>query len=305
MLYRLCFLCFLTAIIFCSICSVSASPMDEEGWLPFELRGGIVTIEVEFEGKTRKAIIDSGAEINAISSGYVELNKSKLRFGEKIRMKGIFGEETTALVHAVPVSIFGHQLELNALAPAQLGDAILLLGLPFLQNFIVQFDYPNQKIRLLPHSLVDMKQIANVELKKNRSRNLPAIKVELEGGKTLWLTLDTGNSLGLVVGRQLAEEQGWLGKGAALKHSASGAVGAGQIESFNIPYLKVGPYELENVVVTVPADGEVMNIRESRSASAVRLRKGAATSGLLGYDILKHFVLTLDTKNWRAHIATP
>ena len=301
MLYQLFFL----FAILASTCAVSASPMDKDGWLPFELQGGIVTIDVEFEGKTRKAIIDSGAEINSISAGYVELNKSELQFGEKIRLKGVFGEETTALVNAVPVKIFGHELELNALAPAQLGNAILLLGQPFLQNFIVQFDYPNQKMRLLPHSLVDMKKIANVEVKKSRSRNLPAIKVELAGGKSLWLTLDTGNSGGLVVSRMLAEEQDWLRDQLVLRHSAAGAVKSGQVETFTISYLKVGPYELENVLVTIPVDGEVMNIRDSHRSSVSQLSKGASTSGLLGYDILKHFVLTLDTKNWRAHLAAP
>lgn len=301
MLYQLFFL----FAILASSCSVSASPMDKDGWLPFELQGGIVTIDVEFEGKTRKAIIDSGAEINSISAGYVELKKNELQFGEKIRLKGVFGEETTALVNAIPVKIFGHEVELNDLAPAQLGNAILLLGLPFLQNFIVQFDYPNQKMRLLPHSVVDMKKIANVEVKKSRNRNLPAIKVELAGGKSLWLTLDTGNSGGLVVSRMLAEEQDWLRDQLVLKHSVSGAVKSGQVETFTISYLKVGPYELENVLVTIPVDGEAMNIRDSHRSSVNQLSKGTSTSGLLGYDILKHFVLTLDTKNWRAHLAAP
>jgi len=301
MLYRLFFL----FAILASSCSVYASPMDKDGWLPFELQGGIVTIDVEFEGKTRKAIIDSGAEINSISAGYVELKKNELQFGEKIRLKGVFGEETTALVNAIPVKIFGHEVELNDLAPAQLGNAILLLGLPFLQNFIVQFDYPNQKMRLLPHSVVDMKKIANVEVKKSRNRNLPAIKVELAGGKSLWLTLDTGNSGGLVVSRMLAEEQDWLRDQLVLKHSVSGAVKSGQVETFTISYLKVGPYELENVLVTIPVDGEAMNIRDSHRSSVNQLSKGTSTSGLLGYDILKHFVLTLDTKNWRAHLAAP
>lgn len=301
MFYRLFFL----FAILASSYSVSASPMDKDGWLPFELQGGIVTIDVEFEGKTRKAIIDSGAEINSISAGYVELKKNELQFGEKIRLKGVFGEETTPLVNAVPVKIFGHEVELNGLAPAQLGNAILLLGLPFLQNFIVQFDYPNQKMRLLPHSVVDMKKIANVEVKKSRNRNLPAIKVELAGGKSLWLTLDTGNSGGLVVSRMLAEEQDWLRDQLVLKHSVSGAVKSGQVETFTISYLKVGPYELENVLVTIPVDGEAMNIRDSHRSSVNQLSKGTSTSGLLGYDILKHFVLTLDTKNWRAHLAAP
>lgn len=301
MLYRL----FIFFAVLITTDTVLASPADKDGWLPFTSRSGVVTIDVEFEGQTRKAIIDSGSEINAINAVYVDLNKDKLSFGDKIRLQGVFGEETKALVNAVPVQMFGQRFELDALAPAQLGDAILLLGLPFLQNFIVQFDYPHQKMRFLPHSLLDMKKLANVELKKNRNRNLPAIKVETKDGKSFWLTLDTGNSGGLVVSRQFAKDRGWLDNKGLLKHSALGAVHSGNVESFNISYLKVGPFEMENVLVTVPDEGVVMNVKDSYRTSSRSAVSGAATKGLLGYDVLKHFVVTLDCKNWRAHIAVP
>lgn len=299
-MYHRVFLCFALMIW-----TYSVSAMDKDGWFPFKLNAGAVTIEVELSGIKGHAIIDSGAEINAISAAYVESNKNQLSFGDKVRIQGVFGEQTIALVNSVPARIFDQQFELDALAPSQLGDAVLLLGLPFLQNLIVQFDYPNQKMRLLPHSLLDMKKIANLKLKKNRNRNLPAINVGLNDGRNLWLTLDTGNTGGLVVSRQLAKEQGWLDNRVLLQHEATGVVHSGQVESFTIPFLKVGPFEMENVLVTVPGEGEVMNIKDAHRASSRHAKQGVTTVGLLGYDVLKHFVLTLDTKNWYAHIATP
>lgn len=288
-----------------SISSAFASPADKAGWIPFELRNGMVTIDVELYGTKHKAIIDSGAEINAISSDYVEQNKNTLQFGDKMRIKGVFGEDTKALVNALPVSIFGFKVELDSLAQVNLGETALLLGAPFLYNFIVQFDYPNQKMRLLPHSMLDLKKLANVDLKKSRNRNLPAIKVTLEGGDDLWLTLDTGSNLGLSVSRLQAQKQNWLDGRAAVKHSVQGVTTSGKTESFTIGYLKVGPYELEDVLVTIPAEGDSMDVRENLRMHAGKLKKGVATNGYLGYDILQHFVLTLDTKHWRAHIAVP
>ena len=287
-------------------CSVLAEPkIDKEGWLPFVLNNGAVFIEVEIGQETVMALIDSGAEFNGINKSYVERHKDKLNYGSRITVQGVFGEEEVATVTGLATKLFGYEFKLVDLIPVQMQDPVLLLGQPFLSNFIVQFDYPNQKIRLLPHSAVDMKKVANVELKKSRGRNLPVIKVDIAKDQGVWLTLDTGNTGGLVVSRQLAEEQQWLTQFPVVKHGASGVTGSGDVESFQIPYLKIGPYELEDVVVTVPAEGQKMNISDKTSRTTAGVQKGIHAKGLLGYDVLKHFVLTLDTKNWRAHIAAP
>lgn len=292
-------------IAFLSFSVFSAPQMDKEGWLPFVLSNGAVLIEIEVAGETAHALIDSGAEFNGINQAYVEKHKNKLNYGGRIIVQGVFGEEEVAMVTGFASKLFGYEFKLVDLVPVQMNEPLLLLGQPFLSNFIVQFDYPNQKIRLLPHSAVDMKKVANVDMKKSRGRNLPVIKVDIAKDQGIWLTLDTGNTGGLVVSRQLAEEQDWLKLLPAVKHEASGVTGSGNVESFQIPYLKIGPYELEDVFVTVPADGQKMNISDKTGRTTAGVQKGINSKGLLGYDILKHFVLTLDTKNWRAHIAAP
>lgn len=296
---------FLFLLCILSFSALSAPQMDKEGWLPFVLTNGAVLIEIEVAGKPATALIDSGSEINGISRSYVDANKAQLSFGERIRLKGVVGEEELAMVTAFAVSIFGQQTRFSDLVPMQFGESVLLLGQPFLRNFIVQFDYPRQKIRLLPHAAVDMNKVANLEVKQGRGRNLPAIKVDIAKDESLWLTLDTGNTGGLLVTRQTAESQGWLKSLPSIKHDVSGVVGDGQAETFQIPYLKIGPYELEGVFVTIPAEGQQMNITDKTSRLTAGVQKGIQTKGLLGYDILKHFVLTLDTKNWHAHIAAP
>lgn len=296
---------FLVLLCFLSFSALSVPQMDKDGWLPFVLNNGAVLIEIEVAGQQSTALIDSGSEINGINRNYVDAHKDQLNFGERIRLKGVIGEEELAMVTGFSVSIFGQQTKFSDLVPMQFGESVLLLGQPFLRNFVVQFDYPRQKIRLLPHSMVDMNKVANLEIKQGRGRNLPAIKVDIAKDESVWLTLDTGNTGGLLVTRQMAEGQGWLKSLPSIKHEVSGVVGEGQAETFQIPYLKIGPYELEGVFVTVPAEGQKMNISDKSSRVTAGVQKGIQTKGLLGYDILKHFVLTLDTKNWHAHIAAP
>lgn len=292
-------------LLFFSGSVVSAPQIDKEGWLPFVLNNGAVFIEVEVAGEPAMAMVDSGAEFNGINKTYVESRKDTLNFGGRIIVQGVFGNEEVAMVTGFATKLFGYDFKLVDLVPVQMNEPVLLLGQPFLRNFIVQFDYPNQKIRLLPHSAVDMKKVANVELKKSRGRNLPVIRVDIAKDEGIWLTLDTGNTGGLIVSRQLAEEYHWLKQQASFKHGASGVTGSGEVETFQIPYLKIGPYELSDVFVTVPAEGQKMNISDKTSRTTAGVQKGIHAKGLLGYDVLKHFILTLDTKNWRAHIAAP
>ena len=293
--------------LFCffSLPAFSAAQMDKDGWLPFVLTNGVVLVEIEVSGQAATAMIDSGAEFNGISGSFVDAHKDSLNYGGRILVQGVIGEEEVAVVTGFSAKLSGYDFKLTDLVPIQLSEPLLLLGQPFLNNFIVQFDYPNQRMRLLPHAAVDMKKVANVELKKSRGRNLPVIKVDIAKGEGIWLTLDTGNAGGLLVSRQLAEEQHWLNNLPSVKHQVSGVVADGQAETFQIPYLKIGPYELEDVIVTVPADGQKMNLSDKTSRTSAGVQKGINAKGLLGYDILKHFVLTLDTKNWRAHIAAP
>lgn len=297
-----------TLLILISLLSfsvLSAPAVDKEGWLPFNLQHGQIFIDIEMNGKAAKAMIDSGATVNGISREYVEQHRDNLNFGERIILQGVMGEEELSMVNRLPVSLFGHPFKLDDLAPMNMPQASLLLGLPFLNNFIVQFDYPNQRMRILPHSVLNLRKVANLEVNKSKSSDLPVVKVALSEEKSLWLTLDTGNSMGLVVTRQTAEEQQWLHTLPKVEHEVRGSVDSGKAESFNIPYLKIGPYELENVIVTVPSEGQMMNLTDKKGRTSNGVQRGMRSQGILGYDILQHFVLTLDTKNWQAHIAAP
>lgn len=274
-------------------------------WESFTLKNGHIWFPIQLNGEPAMAMIDSGAEINSISEYYVDQHRDSLRFGDKIRLQGVFGTEEKRLVSRVNVNMFGAELPMKDLVPANLGGAQILLGAPFINNFVLQLDYPNQRLRLLKHEWVDLEKVANVEIKRQKGTSLPAIKVAVGDEDTIWLTFDTGNAGGLFLPRSVAERRGWL----RLDSEAGlgfGATGMAEIERFTVPYLKIGPYELENVAVTVPAAGESTSVGQRSSGSmAARIESGRHAQGLLGYDVLKHFVVTLDNKNLKLHLGLP
>jgi hypothetical protein len=63
------------------------------------------------------------------------------------------------------------------------------------------------------------------------------------------------------------------------------------------------PYELENVITTVPSEGQSSNLGSGYNpGGGSRLQRGVKTNGLLGYDVLKHFLITVDYDKFQMHI---
>jgi hypothetical protein len=75
-------------------------------------------------------------------------------------------------------------------------------------------------------------------------------------------------------------------------------------ESFRIPEFKIGPFVLEDVLVSIPAEGQSANLQSQYSTSGSRIR-GRKVQGLIGYDVLQHFLLTIDYKGGHVHLGLP
>lgn len=275
-------------------------------WLDFELDNGHIKIPVTVSGIEAKAILDSGSQVNAINQSFINKNKLKYVSGQKIIIKGVYGQEKKPTYNNVPTELFGTQFDLDSLVSMRLGKAsnALLIGAGFFDKFIVQIDYPNKKMRLLTRDAVDLKKLKNIQMKAHKGTGMPIVKVNLNNEKNVWLLLDTGNSGGLFLKRSIATGSGWLEKFSVEGSVAMGANTFGINETFHLPSLKFGPFELENILTSVPAEGQKTQSFSSSSSSLSRI-KGKNIKGLLGYDILKHFLITLDYKGGRMHIGLP
>jgi hypothetical protein len=168
---------------------------------------------------------------------------------------------------------------------------------------VLQIDYPNRRIRFLDRNSVSLTKVANVPMIRSDESTLPMIRVSIAPNEDILVNLDTGNNGGLFLSRRVATRLGLLDKYKAISEKSIGSNGEGSVESFRIPYFKVGPFEMENVKVDVPSEHQTSSVGEKQSDSVKLISR--ISKGLMGYDILKHFVVTLDYYNMEMHLGVP
>ena len=278
------------------------------GWEAMELENGHVRVTSSIAGIQGFSIIDTGSEMNAVNSAFLRANDLEYdRSDVKVRVGGVYSEDIRRSYRRIPVSLLGAEINFSDLVDLNLRDQELqmLLGAGFLRNFIFQFDYPNERMRALPRDALNMKKVKNLKSRRDPEGGSPLVQVKLDD-RPVWLTLDTGNSSGIILERSIASQENWLEKYAATTSKGIGVVGRGEAVTFNLEKLEIGPFELGNPIVAVPPKGVVWNMFERRPTTGSNVRSARGKSrGLLGYDVLKHFVVTVDYRGGHVHIAPP
>lgn len=284
--------------------SINASAAVSE-WVPFDSRGGHISIPVTVNGVETRALLDSGADGNGISERFLANHEAEYKRGRPVIVSGIGGERKVHRINGLKIGMFGTEFEIDQMIPLHLWNADVLIGLGFFNNFILQIDYPNSQLRIITHDSLKLKKLANVRMKKAADSPQPIVKVDMNGETDLWLTLDTGNNSGILIPRRVAAKFDWLEKYGANKSQLLGVTKSTDVERFNLPELTIGPVVLENVVVIVPDEGEESNVgREVRAKVGTRIKE-TSSDGILGYDVLKHFVVTIDYKRSFLHLGVP
>lgn len=274
-------------------------------WVPFDNSRGHISIPAKINGIDVRAMLDSGASGNGISEYFLEKHELDYRRGKRIILSGIGGKREVRLVNGLDFELFGTSLKMNDLMPLRLGGSELIIGLGFFDHFILQIDYPGNRLRIITHDSLDLRKVDNVKMKKAAGSNQPVVKVNMNDEVDFWLTLDTGNSTGIYLPRRNASRFDWLETFGTQESRVAGVNTVSAVERFNLPKVEVGPFTLENVIVIVPAEGETTTVgRSSRVPTGSRVR-GTDSDGILGYDILKHFVVTIDFKRSLLHLEAP
>ncbi len=275
-------------------------------WIPFDSDSGHISIPVTLNGVETTAILDSGASGNAISETFLAENEGSYTLGPQVRVAGINGTRKVRTVDGIEIGMFGAGFKIDQLMPVRAYGYDLIIGLSFFKNFVLQIDYPNSQLRIVTHDVINLKKIANVKMRKSASDSQPIVKVNMNGEANLWLTLDTGNNTGILIPRRSALRFDWMDKYGTEDSQLAGVNEVADVERFNVPEITLGPFTLENVIVIVPAEGEQSNVgKKTRLKTGTRVRKKEDSDGILGYDVLKHFVVTIDFKRSKLHIAPP
>lgn len=274
-------------------------------WIPFDSDGGHISIPATVNGVETRAILDSGAAGNGISEKFLAANDVDYKQGRRVIVSGVAGERKVRLVDDLKIGLFGIEFEIDQMMPVRLGSAGVIIGLGFFNNFILQIDYPNSQLRIITQDSLDLKELANVRMKKAAGSPQPIVKVDMNGEAELWLTLDTGNSTGILIPRRSATRFDWLEKYGTSESRVSGVTRSTNVERFNLPELSIGPVVLENVIVIVPEEGERTNVGKDVRAKLGTRIKETASDGILGYDVLKHFIVTIDYRRSFLHLGLP
>ena len=224
-------------------------------WVDIQIIDGRLLVETEIGGQSGFAMIDTGAEMNAINAKFLQAAGLEFEKGRSIKISGVFATELRPSYKLIPVNIFGNTINFEKIVELDFGssDIQMILGASFLRNFIFQFDYPNKRMRLITRDSLDMKQIKNVDSKKSRRGGAPLVKVRLTDKIDAWLMMDTGATGGLLLDRDLANQLDWLDTYDITQAKIGGVNAVGDAESFTVPSIGFGPVEIADVRVSVPA----------------------------------------------------
>lgn len=298
-----------TQLLLALISSCLAAPAQAgvTAWIPLEVRDGHVSFPVEIAGRAGHAAFDTGAAFSSVSTEIAKELGLKLG-GRRWMVQGVGStDETVTSESRLPIKLFGIDFELHDVA-ALPHRTDMIIGAGFLKSFVLQLDYPNSRMRLITEDSIDLAKAANVPLRLDRGTGLPAIRVKIDG-RDRWMLLDTGNSGPIVMRRLVAREADWL---ARFKRAEGSMIDVNAnvtgTDILVLPSFAIGPYELEDVPVAIPAEGESLNLAGGRASGGVgdsRIQSGVRVSGIVGYEVLRHFVVTIDYDRQKMHVAAP
>ena len=277
-------------------------------WQDMEIDNGLILLDIEIGGVPAKAMLDTGATSIAINENFLEKNKIAHGKAEKVIVQGVYGERKTRLIKNLKMKIFGTEFPIKRAWPYSGGDDIaVIIGLPFFKSFIFQIDYPNERMKLITRDSLNLSKLKNVKMQHGNNKKSLVVTAYLENDKSVNLLFDTGNNSGLLFSNKYADRNGWLEKYKKAEGESSGINETRDTNILQLPYFKIGPYDLSDVLVTVPKKGQGTHISQRQQLADIgsNLAKGASYEGILGYDILKFFVVTLDAKTASMHIIAP
>jgi len=276
--------------------------MDAEGWIPFDGSGGLIEFVVEVNGQPARAMLDTGADGTFISRRLVERAGIGIDAVNTVRLAGIHGErevpttrgfelrfaDISVPVHGVPIS------------PASFFDLILGRGLFDLS--VVQIDYPNQRIRFLDRQTAEFE--GNLRTRRGRNNEI-MLRAEIDG-QPCWLLFDTGNAGTTLLKRSFVMRKDLEQYATGQTGAGMGAVSSGKQRLLQVPGFRLGPYPFASLLASYLPDADEGLLEGRQRETGSRLQRAQTRyDGILGHEVMQHFVVTTDLKKRRIHFALP
>ena len=118
--------------------------------------------------------------------------------------------------------------------------------------------------------------------------------------------MDTGTSSGILLRRSIATSRGWLGRYATKRHVSAGINKSEELVQFTLPSLSIGDFETLNPTVYVARKFTEVEFLKRRVTTGSHIKKSETLAdGVLGHDVLKNFVVTVDYREGHVHLDRP
>lgn len=280
---------------------------NQSEWVVFDDSNGLIEFPVLIEGVEANALLDTGATGFFISESFLQKNDIQVNRAGKALVSGAYGNRKTDIIKSVSLTVFGFETTIKDLIPNRSKHFDIILGEQFLRNFIFTFDYPNHRLKIRTRDSLDLRKYANVDTAQYANGITPLVKVTIDD-TALWVLFDTGNSHSLLIKRHIAESKGWLKKDESHKTISQGIIEKEELETFTVKNFQIGPYQLTNVLVSVGKDNASTNLGKTLSNTEITgstIERTKDEQGILGYDILKHFYVTVDLEKRLINLSLP
>ena len=157
-----------------------------------------------------------------------------------------------------------------------------LLGGRFLAEYVLEIDFPRRRVRFLdPEKYTVPKQVSapkEAVLPLKIVGNRPIVTVEVEG-KPVEVMLDTGAWDTMLISGEAAKKAGFE-RPVISKIIVGGVVGNTEGQLVEAEKIALGPFAFAPALITISPHGFY--------------NQGPSTDSLVGYEVLRHFVMRLD-----------
>jgi len=273
-----------------------------EAWLSFAPDQNRPAFQVTVNGEPTIAVIDSAISANAISTTLAERAGIKAS-RRSLRLRDINRGQDVPMSESFKLGLSheGPEIEIDEAVMMPTGaDVGVVFGRPLLNLFIVQIDYPNRQLRLLPRGAAEFS--GNLKVRRGR-HNQPMIEAKLDGEK-VWMDLDTSNPGYCKMNHRAVEKQGWAAHGIESDQAGEFALRPDQrVLEFN--KLEIGPYAINKLIASWVPEGEVADEIRRQHHGAGRSVDKTGADGILGYDVLRNFVVTMNMAEDEVHMFAP
>jgi len=282
-----------------SAAAVHSAEPDAEGWIAFNGQGGAVSFDGSVNGQTARIILDSGSNVGAISRAFGERAGIEGDPRRPMQLSGVFGETRVYGSRPFELLLNDQTLNLADLAVVPRAGFDILLGRWIFEQVVVQIDYPNQRIRFLNRDAVEFD--SNVDVRSTRGGALLIETFVQE--KRAWLMLDTGNMGPVFLNERFVRNHDLFDFEVPMDGLlSSGVIQAGEIRMLQFDKAEIGPYRFDSLLANYALDAsEGMERLEAKTGTRIR-RPRTRSDGLLGFEVLRNFLVTTDFKNRKVHL---